>query len=71
MNIEDYREKQWQNYRDTALVDAECVELIECKCCGYEVEETEIKRTIMHDMNDAKQLPYCLECIEVYKKENL
>ena len=71
MNIEDYREQQWQNYRDTALVDTECIELIKCRCCLNEVEETEIKRVVMHDINGAKNLLYCLECIEIYKNENL
>ena len=70
MDIEDYRERQYQDYI-TTLVDEEEIELIECKCCGWSVEESEIQVMKMHDVNDGQELEYCKECIYIYKKENL
>jgi hypothetical protein len=69
-NIEDYREKQYQDYQQT-LVDDETIELIKCKCCCNEVEESEIEYCVFHDVNSGKKLAYCKECIEIYKQENL
>ena len=69
-NIEDYREKQYSDYQQT-LVDDEAIELIKCKCCCNEVEESEIEYCVMHDINMGKKLAYCKECIEIYKQENL
>jgi len=70
MDIEDYRERQYQDYQIT-LVDEVEIELIKCRCCCYEVEESEIEVIKMHDINDGIELPYCKECIDVYKSENL
>jgi len=70
MNIEDYNEKLYSDYQQT-LVDTEVIELIKCKCCCNEVEESEIEYCVMHDINDGNKLAYCKECIEIYKQENL
>ncbi len=70
MDIEDYREKQYQNYMET-LIDEKEIELIECNCCGWSVEESEIKIMKMHDVNEGQELEYCKLCIDIYKKENL
>lgn len=69
-NIQDYREKQYQDYQQT-LTDTNVIELIKCKCCYNEVEESEVEYCVMHDINDGKKLAYCKECIEIYKQDNL
>ena len=69
-NIEDYREKQYQDYQQTLVDDIE-IPLIKCECYGFDVEESEVEFISMYDINDAKKLPYCKECIEIYKQENI
>lgn len=69
-DIEQYRENQYSDYQ-RSLCTPEAPELVKCECCGNEVEENETELCSMHDINNGMKLPYCKECIEIYKQENL
>ena len=70
-NKEDYNEKLYQEFQETLKDEKVEIELIKCKCCGDEVEESEIEYCVFHDLNDNKELLYCATCIEEYKQEIL
>ena len=68
--IQQYRDDQLSVYQLT-LVDDKEPELLKCAGCFDMVEEIEIKRCRMHDLNDGKELMYCTTCIDAYKQNNL
>ncbi len=70
LDINTYREEQYQDYQQK-LSKPDAIELVKCAGCSDEVEENEVKLFKMHDVNDGKELNYCLTCIEIYKNENL
>lgn len=70
-DIHDYREQQYAQFQESISAPVVETELVKCSGCYDEVEPSEIKVIKMHDVNDGKELPYCLTCIEIYKNENL
>ena len=67
-DIEDWREEQYKDFQATLTDGKE--DYVNCAGCGDEVEPTEVLPFTMHDINEAKELDYCITCIKIYKSDN-